>query len=110
MIKGLVNIYKDKDLKTAVKNIKCPIHHTLKPGLPPFQAYEIEPNPFTKHLSQDTCKQFNLRRWKYKRDAYGRKIPNYKNHYQPEISALYAKEKIYTPNHPVCRRCRRCFQ
>jgi hypothetical protein len=107
---GLVNIYADKDLKTSVKNIKCPLHHTLKPGLPPHEAYEIEPNPLSKHFTNDMCKTFGLRRWRYKRDRYGQKIPNYRNHFQPEISAMYAKERIFSAGHPVCVKCRRCFQ
>ena len=37
-LKGMVGIYADKDLKTATKNIKCPLHHTLKPGLPYYEA------------------------------------------------------------------------
>lgn len=108
--KGLIGIYTDKDLKTAVKNIKCPLHHVLKPGLPYYEAYQIEPNPNTKHFSNDLCEKFGLKRWRYKKDAFGNKIPNYRNHYQPEISALYAKERIYSPGHPTCRKCRRCFQ
>lgn len=109
MSQGLVAIYKDKDLKTALKNIKCPLHHTLKPGLKPHEAYEIEPDPLAKNFTDDMCKRFGLRKWKYKRNKFGQKIPNYRNHYQPEISALYAKERIYSTNHPICIRCRRCF-
>lgn len=108
--KGLVSIYADRDLKTALKNIKCPLHHTLKPGLEPHEAFMIEPNPIMKNFSADTCKRFGLKKWKYKRDRTGQKIPNFKNHIQPYISALYAKERIYSPGHPVCLKCRRCFQ
>jgi hypothetical protein len=107
---GLVGVYADKDLKTALKNIKCPLHHALKPGLEPQEAYELEPNPLAKNFSADLCRQFGLKKWKYKRDRFGNKIPNYRNHFQPYISALYAKERIYSVNHPMCVRCRRCFQ
>ncbi len=107
---GLVNIYKDKDLKTALKNIKCPLHHALKPGLQEYEAYEIEPNPMAKNFSDDMCKRFGLKKWKYKKDRYGNRIPNFRNHYQPEISALYCRERIYSTGHPVCRQCRRCIQ
>jgi hypothetical protein len=106
---GIVAIYGDKDLKTAVKNIKCPLHHVLKPGLKAHEAFEIEPDPMAKNFTKDMLRVFKLRNWKYKRDKYGNKIPNFRNHYQPEISALYAKERIYSPGHPVCQKCRRCF-
>lgn len=107
---GLVAIYKDKDLKTSVKNIKCPIHHQLKPNLPSHEAYLKEPNPAAKNFTDDQCKRFGLKKWKYKRDRYGNKIPNWKNHYQPEVSALYLRERVYSTGHPVCRKCRRCIQ
>ncbi len=106
---GLVAIYADKDLKTALKNIKCPLHHTLKPGMNAEDAYLIEPNPNAKNFTADMCKTFGLKKWKYKRDKFNNKIPNYRNHFQPEVSALYLKEMVYTPGHPVCRNCRRCF-
>lgn len=107
---GLVGIYADRDLKTALKNIRCPLHHTLKPGLPSYEAYEIEPNPLMKNFSNDLCKKFGLKKWKYKRDKFGNKIPNYRNHYQPEVSALYLQEKVYSTGHPTCRACRSCIQ
>lgn len=107
---GLVSVYSDKDLKTALKNIKCPLHHTLKPNLPPHEAFMLEPNPLAKNFSDDMCKKFGLKNWTYKKDKFGRKIPNYRNHFQPEVSALYLKERVYSPGHPTCLRCRRCFQ
>ncbi len=107
---GMIAIYGDKDLKTALKNIKCPLHHSLKPRLPLHESYMLEPNPMTKNFTEDMCKTFGLKNWKYKRDKYGQKIINFRNHYQPEVSALYLKEKVYSPGHPVCRKCRRCFQ
>lgn len=107
---GMVSVFSDKDLKTSVKNIECPLHHRIKPGLPLYEAWEIEPNPMAKNFSDEMCQRFGLRKWKYKRDRFGNRIPNYNNHFQPEISALYAKEKIYTPDNPVCRKCRRCLQ
>ena len=107
---GLVGVYADKDLKTALKNIKCPLHHTLKPGLQPHEAFEIEPNPAMKNFTADTLKQFGLKNWKYKRDRFGNKIPNFRNHFQPEVSALYLREKVYSTGHPVCAKCRRCLQ
>lgn len=107
---GLVGIYADRDLKTALKNIKCPLHHALKPGIPEHEAYLIEPNPLSKNFSNDMCKKFGLKRWKYKKDKFGNRIPNFTNHYQPEVSALYLKERVYSAGHPVCRKCRRCLQ
>ena len=107
---GLIAIYSDKDLKTSVKNIKCPLHHVLKPGLQQHEAYEIIPNEDMKHFTKDQMKRFGLRNWKYKRDKWGNKIPNYRNHFQPDISAFYAKDYIYSPNQPTCRACRRCIQ
>lgn len=107
---GLVGIYADKDLKTALKNIKCPLHHSLKPGLEPQEAYMLEPNPLTKNWTNSFCKQFGLKNYTYKRDKFGNKIPNFRNHFQPEVSALYLKERVYSTGHPVCRTCRRCLQ
>jgi hypothetical protein len=107
---GVIGIYADKDLKTALKNIKCPLHHALKPGLQPHEAFMIEPDPNAKNFSKDMIQKFGLRNWRYKKDRFGRRIPNYRNHYQPEISALYAREKIYNPTNGVCVKCRRCIQ
>ena len=108
--KGLVGIYADKDLKTALKNIKCPLHHVLKPGMKAQDAFIIEPDPNAKNFTADMMKRFKLRNWRYKRDCNGNKIPNFRNHYQPEVSALYLKERVYSVGHPVCQRCRRCLQ
>lgn len=107
---GAIGIYADKDLKTALKNIKCPLHHTLKPGVPDYEAFEIEPIPEAKHWSNELCKRLGLKKWKFKRDKFGNKIPNFRNHFQPEVSALYLKERVYSTGHPVCRACRRCLQ
>ena len=107
---GLIAIYGDKDLKTALKNIKCPLHHCLKPGLPMYESFEIEPNPLAKNFTKDFCERFGLKKWKYKRDKLGHKIINFRNHFQPEVSALYLKERVYSTGHPVCRKCRRCWQ
>jgi len=104
---GAVKIFDDKALKAHIKNIRCPLHHKVIPGK---LAFLIEPNPLAKDFSDDLCERFKLKKWKWKRDAYGRKIPDYRNHYQPEISAAYAKEKIYTPLNPTCLKCRRCHQ
>lgn len=111
MIKqGAVGIFADKDLRTALKNIKCPLHHCLKPGLEPQEAFMLEPNPLAKGWNNSFCKEMGLKNWKYKRDMFGNKVPNFRNHFQPEISALYAKERIYSTGHPVCVKCRRCLQ
>lgn len=106
---GLVGVYADKDLKTALKNIKCPLHHMLKPGLKAHEAFLIEPDPLAKNFSKDMMQKFGLRNWKYKRDKNGNKIPNFRNHFQPEVSSLYLKERVYSPLHPVCAGCRRCL-
>ena len=106
----MVSIYADRDLKTALKNIKCPLHHMLKPNLPAHEAFELVPNPLAKNFSDDMCKRFGLKKWKYKKDKLGNRVPNFRNHYQPDVSALYCKERIYSTGHPVCVKCRRCFQ
>lgn len=106
MSEGLVQIFSGRELKAHFKNIKCPVHHRVIPGR---QPYLIEPNPLMKNFSDSMCKDFGLKKWQYKRDKFGNKIPDYRNHYQPEISAAYAKEKIYRPNNPICTGCRRCF-
>jgi hypothetical protein len=104
---GLVAIFNDKDLKTALKNIKCPLHHAVKPGC---IGYEIEPNPMAKHFSDDMCKEFKVKNWRYKRDQFNQKILKFSEHYQPEVSALYLKERVYHHTNPICVKCRRCFQ
>ena len=103
---GAVKIFTDRDIRSHVKNIKCPLHHAVIPGR---IGYKIEPNPTMKHLTNDMCQKFGLKKWRYKKDRYGKKIPDYRNHYQPDISAAYARERIYTMGHPVCRNCRRCI-
>lgn len=91
------------------RKLKCPRHHLAIPGREPWQ---IEVNEFTKdtNMSDADCKRFGIRKWKYKRDAYGNKIPDYNNHYQPDVSAAFALEHIFDQNSPVCRKCRRCLE
>ena len=106
MSNGLVKIYNGSDFKLSTKKIRCPIHHVVKPGMNP---YMIEPNPKTIKMPKWFLEKTGLRNWKYKRDRYGNKIPNYRNHYQPEISAFYARERIYDKDRPACKMCRRCL-
>jgi hypothetical protein len=91
------------------RRIKCPRHHVVKPGKQPFLITENELVKDTK-MSDADIKRFGLRRWKYKRDKFGNKIPDFRNHYQPEISAAFALEAIYDPVNPICARCKRCME
>lgn len=92
-----------------VRKIRCPRHHILKPGK---LAFQIEPNPFTvdTKMSDEMCRKFGIRKWKYKRDRFGNKIPDYKNHYQPQISAAFALERIFDQHNLVCQKCKKCLE
>lgn len=91
------------------RTLRCPRHHIVKPGKNPFQ---IEENPFTKdtQMSDADCKRFGIRKWKYKRDRFGRKIPNYNNHYQPLVSAAFVLEHIFDDKNPICLKCKKCLE
>jgi len=96
-------------MSSYLRKIKCPRHHIVKPGHNPWVITENEFVKDTK-MSDADIKRFGLRRWKYKRDRYGNKIPNFKNHYQPEISAAFALECIFDQNNPICAKCKRCLE
>lgn len=102
---GLIALFDEKQWKLAIKKIKCPIHHVVKPGC---YAWKTKPNPLLKNISNEMAKRFGIRKWVHELDAYGRKIPDYNNHYQPIISAAYAREHIYCNDNPICLKCRRC--
>ncbi len=91
------------------KKIKCPLHHVVIPGR---HAFKIVPNELAKSctLTDAELKRFGIRKWKYARDRFGNKIPDYNNHYQPEISAAFAIEHIYDPLRPLCQKCRKCLE
>lgn len=92
-----------------LRTIKCPRHHVVIPGRNPFLITENEFIKDTK-MSDADIKRFGLRRWKYKRDRFGNKIPDYRNHFQPDISAAFALETIYDRNNPICLKCKRCLE
>lgn len=91
--------------------IKCPRHWIVKPGLP---AYQMEIDPAIAKLpkwAQDHP-DWKLRKYRKKKDRWGRPIPEPKNYYQPEISAAFAIEHIYDPLNPICsQKCKgRCLE
>lgn len=91
------------------RTIKCPRHHLVIPGK---LAWQIEENPFTKDtkMSDADCKRFGIRKWKYKRDRYGNKIPDFRNHYQPDVSAAYVLSNVHDSANPICANCKRCLE
>lgn len=91
------------------RKLKCPRHHLVIPGK---LAWQIEENPFTKdtQMSDTDCKRFGIRKWKYKRDANFNKIPDFRNHYQPEVSAAYVLEHVFDKENPICASCKRCLE
>ena len=88
------------------RRIKCPIHYALKSGCFPFKTV---PNPLFKNMNQFDLKRIGVRTWIKQKDAQGRPIINRDSYYQPEISANFAREKIYRSDNPVCLKCKRCF-
>lgn len=80
--------------------------------MPGKHAFKVKPNPFVKDakLSEADCKFWGIKTWVYERDANGNKIPDYNNHYQPEISAAFAIEHVYDPIRPICQKCQRCLE
>lgn len=96
------------------RKIRCPRHYLLKPGGQPFVMEKI---PALKNIKEADAKIFKLKLWKRKHDKFGRPIQNFKDYYQPEISAGWAYENIYkrTPHdpnlkeHQICMQCKRCI-
>lgn len=87
------------------RTIRCPRHYLLRPGGQPFVMERI---PALKNIKEADAKIFGLNLWRKKKDARGNYIQNFKDYYQPEISAGFAKEQIYLPFDPICMKCKRC--
>lgn len=94
------------DLKGLAHKIRCPRHYILKPGGSPFV---LERNPLFKNISEADAKRAGVTVWRNKKDAWGRPITNFDNYIQPEISASLVREKIYSPDNPICAKCHRCL-
>ena len=93
-------------MSPVARRIKCPVHYALKPGHLPFKTI---PNPLFKKMNQVDLKRLGIRTWLKAKDSLGRPIINRDSYYQPEISANFAREKIYRADNPVCLTCKRCF-
>lgn len=94
------------------RKIKCPRHYLLKAGGTPFIMERI---PALKNIKEadvvaltKTNPNWKIKLWQPKKDKYGNKILNYKDYYQPEISAAFAVETIYDGSNYICKQCRRC--
>jgi hypothetical protein len=96
----------DTNLATYRQMVKCPVHYVLKPGGYPF---EMEINPLLKNISPANAKAIGVQLYRRKKDKYGRYIPNWKDYYQPEVYASFARENIYRKDNPICLKCRRCW-
>ncbi len=96
-----------KEIASAgLRKIKCPIHYVLKPGGKPFVLVR---NPLLKNFTEGDARVGGFNLWIKKKDRFGRPIPNWSDYYQPEISASFAREKIFTAENPICLKCKRCF-
>ena len=91
------------------RKIRCPRHFLLTPGK---EAFVREINPLYRKLPKWAFKKFNLKETRIKRDRHGNKIVNYKNYYQPLVTAAWAIEHVYDPLNWICQnQCkRRCFE
>jgi hypothetical protein len=102
------------------RKIKCPGHYLIPPQV---DIYLYEPVPWAKEIRdwvEFRGKQVKLRKKSIRKDAWGRKMIDWKKLHelerqgvvrQPWISASYAIENIYNPVSSVCQLCnKRCFE
>lgn len=89
-----------------VRNIKCPRHYILKPGGIPF---EMERIPALKNISEGNARVLKLKLWRRKRNRFGQWIQNFKDYFQPNISAAECRLRIYNSTNSICAKCRRCI-
>jgi hypothetical protein len=93
----------------AVSKIKCARHYVLKPG---GQPYVLEPNPMfaniAKFLGKSGLKEFKINAYRRKKDKNGQWVQNFADYWQPPITPFMAREKWYSPWHPICQKCKRC--
>ena len=94
------------ELKGLAHKIRCQRNYVLKPNGIPFV---MERNPMFKNVSEANAKSLKINIWRPKVDIYGMKIQNFKDYFQPEISASLARETIYQFDNPICNKCRRCL-
>ena len=87
------------------RKIKCPRNYVLKPGGQPFV---MEPIQALKNINKIDAKRIGLHLFKRKLDRYGNPVQNFKDYFQPVISAAEARLRIYNANHPDCIKCKRC--
>ena len=87
------------------RKIKCPRNYVLKPGGNPFVMERIEA---LKRIDPVDAKRIGLHLWKRKMDRFGNPIQNFKDYFQPVISAAEARIRIYKSDHPDCIKCKRC--
>lgn len=89
------------------RRIKCPKHYLVLPGK---DAFHMEVDPKFRFLSDADAKKFKISKYKKKKDKFGRPMINFKNMYQPEVTAGFAIENIYDPLNPICMKCKRCLE
>lgn len=96
-----VRISTDSRALPLVKRmIDCPNFFIKKDG--PDEPFLIEANPAFKDVPNSIAKDLKIKKWKYKKDRNGHKIPNWNSFYKPRVSAAYAIENIYDPLNWVC--------
>lgn len=95
----------ESKFKNYIRKIRCPRNYILKPGGWPFV---MEINPMFKFLKDADAKIFGIKKYRRKKDRFGNFIQNFKDYYQPEISAELARTQIYEKDNQICNKCRRC--
>ena len=86
------------------RKIKCPRHYLLKPGGTPFV---MERKPTLKNIKVADCWKFGVDPFRPK-IVNGRKVQNFKDYYQPDVSAAEMKLRLWNPLNPICNQCKRC--
>lgn len=87
------------------RKIKCPRHYLLMPGKQPFVMERI---PSLKNIKEGDARRLGITLWRPKKDAFGNKIQDFKNYFQPEVSPSEMRMRLFTPTHPICASCKRC--
>lgn len=100
------SIILDSNVAHYRQMVKCPVHYVLKPGGYPFV---MERKPSLKNIKEADAKRLGINLYRRKKDRFGRPEYNWKDYYQPEVYASFARENIYRKDNPICLKCRRCW-
>jgi len=113
---------KVQDVPYYKRKIRCPGHFLIPPKV---DIYLYEPVPWMSALSgrkfiEVLGKKLNIRRKRIKKDAFGRKMVDWKKLHklrdagivmQPWVSSSWVIENIYDPYSWLCLNCdKRCLE